>query len=71
MKTQENGQIVIILYEAYLLDFILDCLKRDMKIILLSKPNPMVESACLCSKPFRNDNLQKMAMLHMKTQRDN
>ena len=35
-----------------------------MKIILLSRPNPMVESVCLCSKPFRNDGLQKMAIFH-------
>ena len=28
-----------------------------MKIILLSKPNPMVEYARLCSKPLKNDSL--------------
>ena len=38
-------------------------LKSNMKTILLSKLNPMVESACLFSKPFRNDSLQKMAII--------
>ena len=48
MKTQEKGQFIIILYTAYLLDFFLDFLKLNMKIVPLSKLNPMVESACLC-----------------------
>ena len=34
-----------------------------MEIILLSKPNPLVEFMCLCSEPFRNDSMQKMAIL--------
>ena len=42
MKTQEKGQIGIIFYKAYLIDFLLDYLKINMKIILLSKPDPMV-----------------------------
>ena len=68
MKTQEEGQFFIILYRAYLLDFLLDFLKLNMKIIQLSKPNPMVQSACLCSKPFRNESLQMMAIIHHETQ---
>ena len=40
-----------------------------MQIIVLFKPNPMVESACLCSKPFRNDSLQKMAIIHHENSR--
>ena len=35
-----------------------------MKIILLSRLNPMVESASLFSKPLKNDSLQKMAIIH-------
>ena len=35
-----------------------------MQIIVLFKPDPMVESACLCSKPFRNGSLQKIAIIH-------
>ena len=45
MKTREQGQIIIILYGAYLLDSVLDFLKLDMKITLLSKPNLRVEYA--------------------------
>ena len=66
MKTQEKGQFIIILYRAYLLDFLLDFLKLSMNIVLLSKPNPMRESACLSSKLFRNDSLQKMAIIHLR-----
>ena len=44
----EKGQIVIILYWAFLLDNLLDFLKLHMKIILLSKPNLILESTCLC-----------------------
>ena len=44
----EKDQIVIILYLAYLLDFLLDFWKLCMEIILLFKPNPMVEFAGLC-----------------------
>ena len=36
MKTQEKGRFVINLYREYLLDFLLDYLKGDMKFILLS-----------------------------------
>ena len=36
MKTQEKGQFIINLYREYLLDFLLDYLKGDMKVILLS-----------------------------------
>ena len=32
-------------------------------------PNPMLEYACLCSKPLRNDNLQKIAIIHHKNSR--
>ena len=38
--------------------------KLNENITLLSKPNPMVESACLCSKPLRNGSLQKMAIVN-------
>ena len=65
----EKGQIVIIWYRAFLLDNLLNFLKLHIKIILLSKPNPMVEFACLCSWPFRNDILQKMAKVNLKNQR--
>ena len=44
-KTKKKGQIVIILYGAYLLDSVLDFLKLEMKITLLSKPNLRVEYA--------------------------
>ena len=60
----EKVQIVTILLKAYLLDFLLDFLKLYMQIIVLFKPDPMVESACLCSKPIRNDSLQKMAIIY-------
>ena len=65
MKT-EKDQIVIILYKAYLLDFLLNFLELYMQIIVLVKLDPMVESACLCSKPFRNGSLQKIAIIHHK-----
>ena len=42
IKTLEKGLIIIILY---LFDFLFDVLKIDMEIILLSKPDPMVQSA--------------------------
>ena len=38
-----------------------------LKIMLLSKHNQMVESACLSSKPFRNDSQQKI--IHHKNSR--
>ena len=41
----------------------LNHLKLDMKIILLSRPNPKVGPACQNSKAFRDDSLQKMAIL--------
>ena len=47
IETQGKGQIVIILYKAYLLGFLLDFLKLYMGILLLSKPDPMVVSAYL------------------------
>ena len=43
-KTQEKS-LIVILYGAYLPDFLLDVLKLDMKFILLFKPNSMVEYA--------------------------
>ena len=64
MKIQEKGQIIIILYRAYILDCLLDFLKLSIKIILLSRPDPVVESACLWSKAFRNESLQKMVIIH-------
>ena len=64
MKTQEKGQFIIFLYRAYLLDFLLDFLKLNMQIIVISKPDPMVESARLCSKSFRIGSLQKIAIIH-------
>ena len=39
-----------------------------MKIILLFKPDPMVQSACLCLKRIRNDSLQKLAIYHHENQ---
>ena len=48
IKTLEKGLIIIILYTAYLLDFLFNVLKIDMEIILLSKPDPRVEYAHLC-----------------------
>ena len=56
IKTQEKSQIIIIVYRAYLLDFLLDLWKPYMQIIVLSKLDLMVESAFLWSKPFRNDS---------------
>ena len=32
-----------------------------MQLIVLCKPHPMVESARLCSKSFRNDSLQRLS----------
>ena len=64
MKTQEKGQFIIILYRAYLLNFLLDSLKLFMKIILLFKTYLMVKSTCQCLKSFRNDSLQTMAILN-------
>ena len=43
--------------------------KLNMNIALLSKPNPIVESVCLWSKPLRNGSLQKMAIVHHKNSR--
>ena len=63
MKTQEKGQFIIILYRAYLLDFLLDFWKLHVQIIVLSKPDLMVVSACLWSKLLRNDRLHK-AIIH-------
>ena len=60
----EKGQIITILLKAYLLDFLLDFLKLYMQIIVLFKPDPMVESARLCSKLFRNGSLQKITIIH-------
>ena len=40
-----------------------------MQIIVLFKPDPRVESACLCPKPFRNDSLQKLAIFHHRNSR--
>ena len=42
MKTRKKGQFIVVLYRAYLLDFLLDFLKLNMKIIQLSKPNSMI-----------------------------
>ena len=64
MKTKKKGYVIILLYTASFLDFLLDFSKLNMKIILLFKPDPMVESVHLCSKPFRNHSLQKMAIIH-------
>ena len=64
MKTQEKGQFIIILYRAYLFDFLLDFWKLHVQIIVLSKPDLMVVSACLWSKLLRNDRLQNMAITH-------
>ena len=35
-----------------------------MKFILVFKPHSIARSACLCFKPFGNDNFKKMAMIH-------
>ena len=43
-------------YETFLMILSRNFLKLDMKIVPLSKLNPMVESACLSSKPFRKDS---------------
>ena len=51
-------------YIAYLLNFLLDFLKLKMKTILLSKPDLMVVSAYLWSKPFRNNHMLKAAIIH-------
>ena len=45
----KKGQIIIILLKAYLLNFLIDFLNLYMQIIVLLKPDPMVESGCLCS----------------------
>ena len=66
MKTQEKGQFIVIMYRAYLLDFLLNFLKLNLKIMLLSNPNPMLESAHLCSNHLescRIDSFQKMAII--------
>ena len=68
-KTRK-GQFIIILYRAYILDFLLDFLKLNMGFILLSKLNTMMESACLSSKPFRNASLQKMAIIYYENSRE-
>ena len=57
----EKGQFIIILYWAYLLNFLLNFLK----LVLLFKSDPMVKSARLCSKLFRNENLGKMAIFRV------
>ena len=64
----EKGQITILL-KAYLLDFILDFLKLYMKVIVLFKPDPTVESACLCLEWLRNDSLPRMAIFHHENSR--
>ena len=70
MKTQEKGQFIILMFGAYLLGSPFDVLKLDMKIILLFKPDPMVDSACLCSKPFRNESYSKMAIIHHENSKE-
>ena len=42
-----NHEKSLFLFRAYLLDFLLDVLKLHMKIVLLLKPNPMMESTCV------------------------
>ena len=42
-------------------------LKLNMKFILLSNPYSMVESACLCSKPFRMTACKTWPLFTMKT----
>ena len=50
MKTQENGQIDIILYYiygAYPLDFLLECLTLNMKIILQAQSKGRIRMSVL------------------------
>ena len=49
----------------HLLDYLLDFLKLNVRIILLSKLDTMMESACLSSKLLGNDGLPKMAIIHL------
>ena len=48
---------------------LLKFLKLNMKIILLSKFNPMMESACLSSKVLKNDSLHKIAIIYHEISR--